>query len=162
MPQVLAAFPDCELILIGGGAGVHGSLDYEDDIAGAGVGKVVRIIPRVPKTDLPSWICASDTVALPSIREGFGLIAAEALACGRPVVATRSGGPEDIVDDGQGFLVPPRDADTLSSALISALGRTGIDDPGKIAESARLRFSPEIVAKKIIDVYRKIDIGYLS
>ena len=69
----------------------------------------------------------------------FGLVAAESLACGRPVVATRSGGPEDIIKKGQGYLVTPKDPEALGDALIRVLGREGISGADELADSAFLR-----------------------
>ena len=59
-----------------------------------------------------------DVFVLPSVREGMGLVLAEALLCGAPVIATRSGGVTDIVQDGEtGLLFPERDANALANAL---------------------------------------------
>lgn len=60
-----------------------------------------------------------DVFVLPSDYEGFGLVVAEAMACGLPAVATRSGGPENIIRDGlDGFLVPPGDAGQLAARML--------------------------------------------
>jgi len=61
---------------------------------------------------------ALDVYVLSSSSEGFSLTSVQAMACGRPVVATRSGGPEEIVLNGEtGMLVPTRSPDTLADAL---------------------------------------------
>ena len=61
---------------------------------------------------------ACDIVALPSLNEAFGNVVLEGMAATRPVVATRVGGPEEIVVDGvSGMLVPPADAQALGAAL---------------------------------------------
>ena len=63
-------------------------------------------------------------MAVPSHREGFGVVCLEAMAHGRPVVASAVGGLRDLVVDGEtGFLVPPGDRDALRAALERLLGR---------------------------------------
>src|SRR5262249_32619426 len=59
----------------------------------------------------------SSLLVLPSRAESFGLVLVEALACGIPVVATRCGGPADIVTDQVGSLVPPEDVEALALAI---------------------------------------------
>jgi len=65
---------------------------------------------------------------LPSFGEPFGMSALEAMACARPVVATRAGGLQHLVDDDGGYTVPPGDAAALATALAALLA-----DPGKRA-----------------------------
>ena len=75
------------------------------------------------------FMAALDLLVVPSLSEGFGLAAAEAMALARPVVATRVGGNTEVVADGvTGLLVPPQDAKALAAAILAVL-----DDP----ESAR-------------------------
>jgi glycosyltransferase involved in cell wall biosynthesis len=82
-------------------------------------------------------------VACPSRREGYGVVAREAMAHGRPVVATAVGGLVDAVEDGvTGVLVPPRDPPALRSALERLLG-----DPGlrrRLGEAAREKARAEL------------------
>jgi teichuronic acid biosynthesis glycosyltransferase TuaC len=70
------------------------------------------------------WIAAADLLTLPSWSEGYPNVVVEAIACGRPVVATDVGGTREIVDSSNGILIPPRDADALERALDEALLRT--------------------------------------
>ena len=70
---------------------------------------------------LPDFLAASDLIALASVREQFGQVLVEAMACGLPAVAVRAFGPAEIVDDGRtGWLVPPDDVAALSAALLAA------------------------------------------
>ena len=67
-------------------------------------------------------IAASDLLILPSVAEAFGLVLAEALFLGTPVVATKVGGIPEIVSDGlDGILVPPADSDALADAIMELL-----------------------------------------
>jgi len=94
----------------------------------------------------------SEILVHPSHSEGFGLAILEAMAMGLPVVATRCGGPEEIVEDGvSGLLVPPESPRELAAALRRALA-----DPGelgaKAAERARA-FSLESTARRMEEIY---------
>ncbi len=156
MPLILKTHPGCELVLIGANPESRDFTRYDKFIKGAGVEHAVTIVESVPHGKIPPWFRAADLCVLPSISEGFGLVAAEALACGRPVVATRSGGPEDIVKEGMGYLVPTKDPDALGEAIVRVLNGERIMSPESIAESARSRFSYESVVKKILNVYRDV------
>ncbi|MGH7460653.1 MAG: glycosyltransferase, partial [Longimicrobiales bacterium] len=72
--------------------------------------------------DIAGVLKRCDIVAIPSHWEGFGLVAAEALAAGKPVVASNTSSlPEIVRDEQEGLLIPPRDVSALSQALIHLL-----------------------------------------
>jgi glycosyltransferase involved in cell wall biosynthesis len=77
----------------------------------------VRVVGRVSHDDVPAWLSAADVVCGPALVEPFGQALLEGLACGKPVVATRIGGPPEFVPDGGGVLVDPLDTDELARAL---------------------------------------------
>jgi teichuronic acid biosynthesis glycosyltransferase TuaC len=156
LPEVQRFHPECELILIGAGPGGKDSAAYRKQAGELRIEGHVRIREKMPNCELPEWIRASDVFVLPSISEGFGIVAVEALACGRPVVATRSGGPEEIVKEGLGFLVPSGDSHALGDAIVRALFRRGILDPARLADSARERFSLSMITKRIVKVYEDV------
>jgi len=88
------------------------------------------------RSDIPAILKGLDVFVLSSTDEGLSIATIEAMAAGRPVVVTRSGGPEEIVKDGQtGFLVPPANAEALAERVCDVLG-----DPqlaSSLGESAR-------------------------
>jgi glycosyltransferase involved in cell wall biosynthesis len=86
--------------------------------------------------------------------ETFSMATAEALMCGRPVVSTRCGGPEEYVVPGVGLLVPPEDPAALEGALRTMLAKATQLDPRSIVAYARSRFSPSVVSAEILAVYR--------
>ena len=115
----------------------------------ASVGADVRFLGSLPPAALPERYAAARVVAVPSRREGFGMVAAEAAAAGRAVVAADVGGLPDLVDDTNGVLVPPDDVDALADGLRGidpALGRGG---PPKVAHLAADR-----VGAAALDAYR--------
>ncbi len=83
----------------------------------------VNLLGTVPDEELPSLYAHSLAFVQPSSYEGFGLTAAEAMACGAPVIAANAGSLPEVVGDA-GILVPPRDTEALARALESIL-----DDP---------------------------------
>ncbi len=82
----------------------------------------VRLLGRVPHQLVPTWLAACDVLCQPSLVEPFGQALLEAMACARPVVATRLGGPPEFVPPDAGVLVDPMDEDALVRALESASG----------------------------------------
>jgi glycosyltransferase involved in cell wall biosynthesis len=80
----------------------------------------VHLVGSVPHERVPGWIAACDVLCQPSLIEPFGQALLEAMACGRPVVATRVGGPPEFVPPGAGVLVDPSSEDELAVALNEA------------------------------------------
>jgi glycosyltransferase involved in cell wall biosynthesis len=80
----------------------------------------VHVVGRLPHEQIPSLIAGADVVCQPSLIEPFGQALLEAMACGRPVVATRIGGPPEFVPPEAGVLVDPVDTDALERALRQA------------------------------------------
>ena len=156
LPGVLAKFPDCRATLIGADPNDSVAREYQVLADSIGVGGALTILPKADHERLRHWMRASDMLVLPSVAEGFGLVAAEALACGRPVVSTRCGGPEDIVTERAGRLVPVGDPDALAQGMIEVLSGDEIDPPERLAASVAARFSWDSVTERIMDLYRKV------
>ena len=93
-------------------------------------------------------------VCVPSRREGYGMVAREAMAHGRPVVATAAGGLADAIEDGvTGLLVPPGDPSALRAALVRLL-----KDPelrGRLGAAARASLEQEDVGAALLNAYRE-------
>jgi len=93
----------------------------------------VRLLGAVPHREIPALLAACDVYCQPSLVEPFGQAVLEALACGRPVVATRIGGPPELVPVGAGMLVDPLDEHGLAAALRAA---AALPDPVPAARAA--------------------------
>src|SRR6266540_462511 len=106
----------------------------------------VRVTGRVPHDDVPGWIAAADVVVQPSLLEPFGQSLLEALACGKPVVATRLGGPPEFVPPDAGVLVDPTDVPALARALRTA---TSLPRPNEAARAAALEHDVRRQAEKV-------------
>jgi glycosyltransferase involved in cell wall biosynthesis len=116
----------------------------------------------VPPGGVGAYYERAAVVCVPSRREGYGVVAREAMAYGRPVVATRVGGLRDVVVDGEsGLVVPARDAAALRGAVETLLG----DDElrrrlGQAARShAFAEFRPERTAAELRDVLGRVADG---
>jgi glycosyltransferase involved in cell wall biosynthesis len=96
----------------------------------------------------------ADALVLPSRRESCGAVLLEALACGTPVVATRCGGPEDIVTDAVGELAPPENPAALAEAMARVLARRGEFDAARLRGYALSRYSWDRLAEQYFALYR--------
>jgi glycosyltransferase involved in cell wall biosynthesis len=105
---------------------------------------------------LPSFLSAADAVVLPSVREQFGQVLVEGMACGLPVVAVDAYGPSEIVDHGEtGWLVAPDDRTGLANALVEAVNRP--EERMRRGERARVvaraRYAWPALAARVARVY---------
>jgi D-inositol-3-phosphate glycosyltransferase len=113
-----------QLIIIGGASGADGewSQTLGPLAVDHGIQDMVDFRPHSERSELFRWYCVSDVVAVPSYNESFGLVALEAQACGRPVVATDVGGLRHAVRDHySGLLVKGHDARLWADALAAIL-----------------------------------------
>jgi D-inositol-3-phosphate glycosyltransferase len=122
-----------------------------------GVAEAVRFVGSRPQEQLPLFYAAVDAVTMPSHYESFGLAALEALACGRPLVATNAGGPAAIVEDGaSGLLTPPNDPAALAERLERLLADDGLRATlSSAARERATRFGWPTIACEILRVYRE-------
>ncbi|MCA9599336.1 MAG: glycosyltransferase [Myxococcales bacterium] len=114
-----------------------GSAEARARALAARLGANVTFAGARPHTEIPEWLARSDVLALPSRHEGCPNVVLEALACGRPVVATRVGGiPELVSSKMLGELVAPDAPRCLADALRCVLERT--HDPWQLAATANV------------------------
>lgn len=120
-----------------------------------GVEGRVTFHDAVPHNQLPYYYSAADVVAVPSTYESFGLVALEAMASGTPVVASRVGGLQWTVRDGEtGFLVSPRSPQHFASALSRILRDDSLRARmSKAAVRTAEEFSWDVVASRVASVY---------
>jgi D-inositol-3-phosphate glycosyltransferase len=158
--EALAALdlPDARLLIVGGPSGAAGETEalHLVELAGRlGLARHVQFVPPQPHAALASFYQAADVLVMPSRSESFGLVAAEAQACGLPVVAARIGGLADVVADGvAGHLIDGWEADAYAAAI-----RRIVADPGHAAAlgegAARhaARFSWPATVDRLIELY---------
>lgn len=109
--------------------------------------------------DVAAWFAVSDAVVLTSASEGTPATLIEALAAGRPVVATNVGGVSDVVDDGEtGFLVPARDTQALAAKLALLAGDPALRERMGTAARERVlrRYAVERLVADVDELYREL------
>jgi glycosyltransferase involved in cell wall biosynthesis len=118
-----------------------------------GVADRVDFVGGKNQQEVARYMQQSAAVVLPSRRETLGMVLVEALACGTPVVATRCGGPADIVAEEVGRLVPPEDPAALAAAIADVVDRRDSYCPARLRRHALERFAWERVAEQYRDLY---------
>lgn len=138
-----------------GGVGSHATT-YRAAAGRLGVRDRVDWLGALDRESVRDELRACDAFVLPSRHESFGVVIAEALACGKPVLATRCGGPEDLVDDANGELVTAGDVVALTAALDRFRRRARPYDPVAIRAGFEQRFTSRAVADRFVQLYRQI------
>ena len=146
------------LQIIGGASGEDGETELERCVALAAEREVddcVHFIDPVPHAILADYYRAADVVIVPSRSESFGLVAAEAQACGTPVVASNSGGLAYIVSASEsGLLVDGDDPQSFAAAMKAIIEHPSFAE--RLSEGARKfseRFSWEATANRLLELY---------
>lgn len=128
-------------------------------IAELGIGGRVTFLGRLPVEELARLYNEHELLVSPSLYEGFGLPAAEAMACGTPVVATTAGAFPEVIADGEtGVLAPPADARALADAvqlMLSDAGRRRAMGAAGVARIER-QFSWRVCAEKTAALYEEV------
>jgi glycosyltransferase involved in cell wall biosynthesis len=116
-PEVIAEFPSTRFVLVGDG---EQRVKYENDARQSGVSENFIFLGR--RSDVPQVLACCDLAVLPSLAEGLPNAVLEYMATGLPCVVTSVGGNAELLHDGvTGILVPARDSNALSDALLKLL-----------------------------------------
>ncbi len=126
-----------------------------------GVSDLVSFLGSRNQDTLQYYYSASEVVVVPSHYESFGLVALEAMACGRPVVASETGGLAFLVKDGEtGFHVPAADPEALAEKLSLLLNNTDLrQEIGARAERYAKGFTWSKITDQIVEVYEQLLAG---
>ena len=151
--MLAARFPDLHLMVVGKPKKNSPNLKL---IADLGIGDRIHFTGVLRQDAFVRHYALAQAAVVPSLYEGFGMPAGEAMACGVPVISTTGGALAEVVGD-CGMLVPPADAAGLAAAIkqllqhpeqAAALGRRGL-------ERVRKHFTWEQAALKTVAAYRK-------
>jgi len=138
-----------------GGAGPMRK-EYEELARQLGVADRVRWIGAVSREEAPALFRDCHVYVMPSRHETFGIVYAEAIASGKPVIATRCGGPESIVNESNGRMVDVGDVDALASTMQWMEENWSSFSPAAIREDFEKRFSRRAVVEQLSAVYRSL------
>jgi glycosyltransferase involved in cell wall biosynthesis len=122
--------PDALLIYVGKGDACATHIAAR--IESLGLKEAVKLVGTQPLDTIAIWMNAADVVALPSYNEGVPNVLLEAMACGKPIMATNVGGIPEVIPAFAGILVAPRDVKAIAQALLKVL--TTIWDKDKILQ----------------------------
>ena len=145
-----------QLLIIGGDERSQAEVARLTRVAeDAGVSDLVRFVGSVTHEQIGTYYNAADVVVMPSRYESFGLVAAEAMASGVPVVASRVGGLASTVADGRtGYLIPWRDPDLFAEKLDLLLDDEALRERlGASAAEAMRVYDWRSVAAQLVDLY---------
>jgi glycosyltransferase involved in cell wall biosynthesis len=123
--------------------------------ASLGIAEQVLWLGSLSREAVLAEMSSADAFVLPSRIETFGVVIIEALASGLPVVATRSGGPECIVEERDGLLVEPGDVDGLGTAMARLREHATDYDAAAIRAGCEERFSERALVARLDAVYAR-------
>ncbi len=153
-PVVRRRFPDVKLVIAGEGPEKVNLMKLACDL---GISEHVNFIGLVRHEKIPGLIEAADVVVIPSLIEGHSTSLLEAMAAGKPIVATKVGGITEVIVDGEnGLIVEPKSSVQLSRAIIEILGDRNLAKRlgSKAIETAK-EFDIKKLAVQELNVYKR-------
>ena len=120
------------------------------------ISKKIKWLGQIEPEQSVKFFQACNVFVLPSRYETFGVVYAEAIACGKPVIATRCGGPESIVNDINGVLIKPESVKELSEAMIKMRFASQNYSSTEIRKDFISKFSRVKVVNQIVELYGNI------
>lgn len=158
--DALTRIPQAALVVGGDGNMRH---EYEASARSLGLADRVQFAGDISDELLPSYYRAADVVVLPSVdrTEAFGLVLLEAMACGRPVVASRLPGVRTLVDEGRtGYLVEPGNAADLAEKIELCVAHTSVlgANARRVVEE---RFNWDVIGQQLLSLYDRVVTGRL-
>lgn len=129
---------------------------YKEKAIALQIDKFVHWLGNIEREEARKQYQKCHAFVLPTHGETFGVVFAEAIACGKPVIATRSGGPECIVDEKNGIFANIQDPQDLAKKMLFVIKNYEKYNSTEIRENFEQRFSKKAVIPKIVDVYNSV------
>lgn len=156
-PRILEAIPHARLLVVGEGPERPRMEALARELQ---ITERIRFLGSRPHEEMPGLLCSGEIALLPSLMEATSVAALEAMACERPVVASRVGGLPEIVDESVGALVAPGDPEELARGAVELLKRPDLAQVGKRARERVVRhWSNDRLVERHLDVYRALLAG---
>lgn len=151
-PKILEEFPDARLALCGEGPERK---NLEKLIKKLSLHNHVVLLGF--HDNIPFLMKSADMFVLPSVKEAFGLVLLEAMASGLPIIASRTGGITDIIDNKNGILVEPGDKEQLATKIIELIANKPLREKlAYVGHHDVKKFDAEIMAKKTGHIYTQV------
>jgi glycosyltransferase involved in cell wall biosynthesis len=122
----------------------------------------ITFLGEIPNTQIPSIISDSSFLVLPSIYESFGVVLLEAIACGKPILATDCGGPSDIVTPTNGVLAKKANLEDLQEKLDWMIANHHSFNPEDIRKEFLEKFGSKKVATQLMSRFEQIVINFAT
>ena len=154
--KLIEKYPKLKYVVIGDGPEMKYLVELASNL---GLTDHVEFLGRLPHNKVIGYMAVADVFSLPSWEEGFGVVYLEAMAQGKPVIACRGEGIEDVVTDGEtGILVKPKDVNSLAKAMDYLLSHP--DEANEMGQRAKElvleHYTWEKNAEKTIKVYEEV------
>ena len=155
--QALERLLECDaswqLDIIGDG---EGRGKYQELVSEYRLKEFVTFHGMKTKSEVANFMGEADLFVLPSIKETFSVVTAEALATGTPVLATKCGGPEDYINQTNGILIEAGAPEALFEGLLESIKSLDSFDNLMISRDAHDRFSPKVIGEEFTNIYNRI------
>lgn len=145
-----------KFLRIGGAGPCHGSLS--ELISELGLADQTKLCGKLEREEVLQELALCDAFVLPSKVETFGVVLIEALALGKPIISTVSGGPEDIVNELNGFIIPPSNDKLLAEAMLKMYENKSLysERAIQIKEDCLSRFGRDVFYNRLNQIYKNI------
>lgn len=157
---IVARMPEARLLLVGKPENPDYAEELRAQVVRCQLDGQVQFVAAVPQEQVAGYMARAGVVVLPTLSEGLPRVVLEAMAAGRPVVATAVGGIPEVVEDGvTGLLVPPGDVKGLSERLLRILSSPEEAEAmgGRARERVRAVFSPSAYVANYARVFERAE-----
>lgn len=143
-------------VLVIGGLTEDGQNALKEQAKMLGINNSLELLGRIPHDEVYKYMARSSCFVLPSRFETFGIVLAESMYVGRPVIASRTGGPDSFVNESNGILVEPGNEDELFNALVSMKENYTSYNSSEMQEYAARVFSADAICERIYNIYKDV------